>query len=207
MPRGLFDLVRYAIFVPALLGADVGRRAGRASIQLFTKPFYWEKTEHGLVDAHDYLGVAVIVAPAARDRGADRRAGAERRRSPGPWSGRDRRSRARPAQGRAPPRLRPPRRRADGAAALPRERPGRRARARACWPRAAIVAIALAAVLHDPRPAARVRATSSSSYAAGSFSSAWSMWHAPPASELALGYDEPPLLPLLAAARSRSTPR
>ena len=24
-------------------------------IQLFTKPFYWEKTEHGLVDMHDYV--------------------------------------------------------------------------------------------------------------------------------------------------------
>ena len=28
--------------------------AWKGFIQLFTKPFYWEKTEHGLVDVHDY---------------------------------------------------------------------------------------------------------------------------------------------------------
>jgi len=29
----------------------------KGAAQLITKPFYWEKTEHGLVDAHDYLDV------------------------------------------------------------------------------------------------------------------------------------------------------
>ena len=60
-------------------------------LQLFTKPFYWEKTEHGLVDAHDYLDDAAVTVPSCRPR---RRPSRSRRspRGPGPWCGRDRRS-------------------------------------------------------------------------------------------------------------------
>ena len=31
--------------------------AWKGFIQLFTNPFYWEKTEHGLDDVQDYVGV------------------------------------------------------------------------------------------------------------------------------------------------------
>ncbi len=47
MQRGLFHLVRYAIFSPIYWGLmSIG--AWKGFYQLFTKPFYWEKTEHGL---------------------------------------------------------------------------------------------------------------------------------------------------------------
>ena len=47
MQRGLFHLVRYALFSPIYWGLmSVGAWLG--FYQLFTKPFYWEKTEHGL---------------------------------------------------------------------------------------------------------------------------------------------------------------
>ena len=51
--RGYPELAKYALLLPALLGADVDRRAGRAAFQLFTNPFYWEKTEHGLATTAD----------------------------------------------------------------------------------------------------------------------------------------------------------
>ena len=47
MQRGLFHLVRYALFSPIYWGLmSIG--AWKGFFQLFTKPFYWEKTEHGL---------------------------------------------------------------------------------------------------------------------------------------------------------------
>lgn len=47
MQRGLFHLVRYALFSPIYWGLmSIGAWVG--FYQLFTKPFYWEKTEHGL---------------------------------------------------------------------------------------------------------------------------------------------------------------
>jgi cellulose synthase/poly-beta-1,6-N-acetylglucosamine synthase-like glycosyltransferase len=47
MQRGLFHLVRYALFSPIYWGLmSIG--AWKGFYQLFTKPFYWEKTEHGL---------------------------------------------------------------------------------------------------------------------------------------------------------------
>ena len=47
MQRGLFHLVRYALFSPIYWGLmSIGAWMG--FYQLFTKPFYWEKTEHGL---------------------------------------------------------------------------------------------------------------------------------------------------------------
>ncbi len=47
MQRGLFHLVRYAMFSPIYWGLmSIG--AWKGFYQLFTKPFYWEKTEHGL---------------------------------------------------------------------------------------------------------------------------------------------------------------
>ena len=45
--RRLFGLVRYALVIPIYWGLmSVGAWMG--FYQLFTKPFYWEKTEHGL---------------------------------------------------------------------------------------------------------------------------------------------------------------
>ncbi|MGI8460443.1 MAG: glycosyltransferase [Solirubrobacterales bacterium] len=47
LQRGLFDLVKYAVFTPVYWGLmSVG--AYKGMFQLFTKPFYWEKTVHGL---------------------------------------------------------------------------------------------------------------------------------------------------------------
>lgn len=47
MQRGLYHLVRYALFSPIYWGLmSIGAWMG--FYQLFTKPFYWEKTEHGL---------------------------------------------------------------------------------------------------------------------------------------------------------------
>ena len=182
-------------------------------IQLFTKPFYWEKTEHGLVDMHDYRGIcwrrfhcefasrtsrrggSMTVAPAQHDRGADRRLGAERRDVIGPWSGRDRRSGLDRRKGE---RRRGFGRRA-GALTVPRRFPesGPTAVTR---PRvvveSGIVTFALVAVgmvLGLQLVADDVLIT----YATGSLASTWSLWHAPAGSALAFGYDEPPLLPLL----------
>jgi len=54
--RGYWDVIPAMLVVPAywVLMSVAG---WKGLIQLFTKPFYWEKTEHGLVDAHDYLEV------------------------------------------------------------------------------------------------------------------------------------------------------
>lgn len=47
MQRGYFDLIKYALLIPVYWGLmSIG--AWRGLIQLFTNPFYWEKTEHGL---------------------------------------------------------------------------------------------------------------------------------------------------------------
>ncbi len=47
MQRGYFDLIKYALLIPIYWGLmSIG--AWRGLIQLFTNPFYWEKTEHGL---------------------------------------------------------------------------------------------------------------------------------------------------------------
>jgi hypothetical protein len=47
MQRGLFHLVRYALISPIYWGLmSIG--AWKGFLQLFTKPFYWEKTVHGL---------------------------------------------------------------------------------------------------------------------------------------------------------------
>jgi len=48
MQRRLFGLTKYALFSPLYWGLmSIG--AYRGFFQLFTKPFYWEKTQHGLV--------------------------------------------------------------------------------------------------------------------------------------------------------------
>jgi cellulose synthase/poly-beta-1,6-N-acetylglucosamine synthase-like glycosyltransferase len=47
MQRRLHHLVRYAVFSP-VYWALMSVGAWMGFIQLFTKPFYWEKTEHGL---------------------------------------------------------------------------------------------------------------------------------------------------------------
>ena len=50
MRRGYYDLVRYALFSP-VYWALMSMGAWKGAIQLVTKPFYWEKTIHGLDDA------------------------------------------------------------------------------------------------------------------------------------------------------------
>ena len=45
--RGYYNLAKYALISPLYWGLmSIG--AWKGFIQLFTKPFYWEKTEHGL---------------------------------------------------------------------------------------------------------------------------------------------------------------
>jgi glycosyltransferase XagB len=52
--REYWDVIPAMLIVPAywVLMSVAG---WKGLIQLFTKPFYWEKTEHGLVDVHEYL--------------------------------------------------------------------------------------------------------------------------------------------------------
>lgn len=45
--RGYYALAKYALFSPLYWGL-MSIAAWRGFIQLFTRPFYWEKTEHGL---------------------------------------------------------------------------------------------------------------------------------------------------------------
>jgi cellulose synthase/poly-beta-1,6-N-acetylglucosamine synthase-like glycosyltransferase len=47
MQRGYFGLTKYALFTPVYWGL-MSWAAWKGFIQLFTAPFYWEKTEHGL---------------------------------------------------------------------------------------------------------------------------------------------------------------
>jgi cellulose synthase/poly-beta-1,6-N-acetylglucosamine synthase-like glycosyltransferase len=56
LQRRLFDLTKYALFSPIYWGLmSIG--AYRGFYQLFSKPFYWEKTEHGLdVGRRDQAG-------------------------------------------------------------------------------------------------------------------------------------------------------
>ena len=177
--------------------------AWKGFIQLFTKPFYWEKTEHGLVDVHDYCCERSAAVSRSRleaaERGADRGAtvgSASAGRSPGPWSGRDRRSgldrrkgERRLGFGRRAGALTVPRRFPEGGpVAVPRAaRGGRERRSSRVGLAAACMAIGLRLVGEDVVLP----------YSVGSLASAWSLWHAPAGSELAFGYDEPPLLPLL----------
>jgi glycosyltransferase XagB len=53
--RGFWDLIPTLLAAPLywLLMSIAG---WKGLLQLFTKPFYWEKTEHGLVEADDYIG-------------------------------------------------------------------------------------------------------------------------------------------------------
>jgi cellulose synthase/poly-beta-1,6-N-acetylglucosamine synthase-like glycosyltransferase len=52
--REYWDVIPSLLIVPVywMLMSVAG---WKGALQLFTKPFYWEKTEHGLVDAHAYL--------------------------------------------------------------------------------------------------------------------------------------------------------
>lgn len=47
--RGYHDLVKYALFVP-IYWLLMSLAAWKGLIQLINKPFYWEKTQHGLFD-------------------------------------------------------------------------------------------------------------------------------------------------------------
>jgi hypothetical protein len=131
----------------------------------------------------------------AVERGADRRSSGERREVAGPWSGRDRRSgidrrkgERRRGFGRRAGALTVPRRFPEvGPVAVPRPRVVAESAFIAIGVAAACMAIGLRLVGDDVVL----------SYSAGSLASAWSLWHAPAGSELAFGYDEPPLLPLL----------
>jgi hypothetical protein len=52
--RRYWDVIPAMLIVPAywVLMSVAG---WKGFLQLFTKPFYWEKTEHGLVDVHEYI--------------------------------------------------------------------------------------------------------------------------------------------------------
>src|SRR4051794_1322406 len=52
MRRGYYDLVKYALLSP-LYWALMSIGAWKGFLQLFYRPFYWEKTVHGLDLAHD----------------------------------------------------------------------------------------------------------------------------------------------------------
>ena len=131
------------------------------------------------------------------ERGADRRIGTERRAVASPWSGRDRRSgldrrkgERRRGFGRRAGALTVPRRfPEDGPIAVPRPRVVAESAVIALGVAAACMAVGLRLVGDDVVLP----------YSVGSLASAWSLWHAPAGSELAFGYDEPPLLPLLQA--------
>jgi glycosyltransferase XagB len=47
LDRGLFSLVKYALVTPVYWGL-MSVAAWKGFLQLFTNPFYWEKTQHGL---------------------------------------------------------------------------------------------------------------------------------------------------------------
>ena len=129
------------------------------------------------------------------DRGADRRTIGERRAVAGPWSGRDRRSgldrrkgERRLGFGRRAGALTVPRRFPEGGpVAVPRARVVAESGLITVGLAAACMAIGLRLIGEDVVLP----------YSVGSLASAWSLWHAPAGSELAFGYDEPPLLPLL----------
>jgi hypothetical protein len=131
------------------------------------------------------------------DRGADRRVAGERRRMAGPWSGRDRRSgldrrkgERRRGFGKRAGALTVPRRFPEGGpVAVPRPRVMAESIAITFGLAVACMALGLRLVAEDVVL----------SYSVGSLASAWSLWHAPAGSDLAFGYDEPPLLPLLQA--------
>ena len=131
------------------------------------------------------------------ERGADRRTGDDRRAVAAPWSGRDRRSgldrrkgERRLGFGRRAGALTVPRRFPEGGpVAVPRPRVVAESAVITLGVAAACMAVGLRLIGDDVVLP----------YAAGSLASAWSLWHAPAGSELAFGYDEPPLLPLLQA--------
>jgi hypothetical protein len=129
------------------------------------------------------------------ERGADRRIGRERRELNAPWSGRDRRSgidrrkgERRHGFGRRAGALTVPRRFPEGGpVAVPRGRVVAESGLLAIGLAAAGIVLGLRLVAHDVVLP----------YSVGSLAGAWSLWHAPPGSDLAFGFDEPPLLPLL----------
>ncbi len=131
------------------------------------------------------------------DRGADRRVAGERRAVASPWSGRDRRSgldrrkgERRLGFGRRAGALTVPRRFPEGGpVAVPRARVVAESGLITVGLAAACMVIGLRLIGEDVVLP----------YSVGSLASAWSLWHAPAGSELAFGYDEPPLLPLLQA--------
>jgi cellulose synthase/poly-beta-1,6-N-acetylglucosamine synthase-like glycosyltransferase len=63
--RGFWDLIPTLLAAP-LYWLLMSISGWKGALQLVTKPFYWEKTEHGLVDPADYLGTDKMGAWAAR---------------------------------------------------------------------------------------------------------------------------------------------
>ncbi len=55
--RGYHDLVKYALFVP-VYWLLMSVAAWKGFLQLFFKPFYWEKTQHGLYEAKQAAGTS-----------------------------------------------------------------------------------------------------------------------------------------------------
>jgi len=56
LQRGYYDLCKYALLSPLYWGL-MSIAAWKGFLQLFTNPFYWEKTEHGLTGVHHEPGV------------------------------------------------------------------------------------------------------------------------------------------------------
>jgi len=61
--RGYFDLAKYALLSPLYWGL-MSIAAWKGFLQLFYRPFYWEKTVHGLDTAHDAPPVTPSTPPA-----------------------------------------------------------------------------------------------------------------------------------------------
>jgi len=136
----------------------------------------------------------VTATPAQRERGADRRAGDERRVEHAPWSGRDRRTGLDRRKGE---RRRGFGRRA-GALTVPRRFPAASVavdRPRVVGESATVVTAVIALCMGIGY--ALVTRDIVTSYATETFAQAWSVWHVPAGEVPTTGYDQPPLLALL----------
>ena len=136
----------------------------------------------------------MTATPAQRERGADRRAGDERRVEHAPWSGRDRRTGLDRRKGE---RRRGFGRRA-GALTVPRRFPAASVavdRPRVVGESATVVTAVIALCMGIGY--ALVTRDIVTSYATETFAQAWSVWHVPAGEVPTIGYDQPPLLALL----------
>ncbi len=68
--RKYYDTIRYAIFSP-IYWAFMSVGAWKGFLQLITKPHFWEKTKHGLMDEKEAQKVEEAEAEAAASAQAD----------------------------------------------------------------------------------------------------------------------------------------